>query len=96
VYNGDLQSTAQAAIVQPTQIILLWGDNYNHYIIGREWANPVLSCGDASAPCYYNPNSTDNGYQDGLYTTAVFLPGQPKVPAQMSMYMMAERTAPSL
>jgi prepilin-type N-terminal cleavage/methylation domain-containing protein len=66
-YNGDLQFSSDAAVVQPSVTVLLWSGMMKNSWAGRTLASPVLNCSFGDQPCIYQPGTgTGNGFGDHL------------------------------
>ena len=58
-YNGELQSSSQAAVLAPTDVPLIWAGELKDAIVGYATSTPALNCPDANSPCVYQPASPD-------------------------------------
>lgn len=66
-YNGELQFSSDAIIVQPATTVLLWSGMMKSTWVGRTIANPQLACGDGTQPCVYHAGPcTGNGCGDRM------------------------------
>lgn len=64
-YNGDLQFSSDAAVVQPTTTVLLWSGVMSNAWAGRSIASPALNCPNGNEPCIYQPGTgAGNGFGD--------------------------------
>ena len=68
-YNGELQSSTQAAVLEPTNVPLIWPGELQNALVGAATASPVLQCPDANAPCVYKPGYYPPGSNDLTCTT---------------------------
>ncbi len=60
-YNGDLQDYAEAGIMEPSNIILLWFGHNKSGAMGYSSSDPELVCPDSTADCSYQSSVYSNG-----------------------------------
>ena len=74
-YNGDLQFSSQAVVVQPATTVMVWSGMWNDSWEGRTTSSPELNC-SGTAACVYvpavNPTTCASGnggsdFMDGVY-----------------------------
>ena len=68
-YNGELQSSSQAAVLSPTDVPLIWPGELKDALTGYAAANPVLTCPDTDSSCVYQ-GGTDAGCASGNGSTS--------------------------
>ncbi len=59
-YNGELQSSSQAAVLAPTDVPLIWPGELKNALVGFATTTPALNCPDANSPCVYQPSTLDS------------------------------------
>ncbi len=59
-YNGELQSSSQAAVLSPSNVPVIWPGELKNAITGYATASPVLNCPVTAAACVYVPVKSDN------------------------------------